>query len=345
MIKFDNILKKTMLTVSVSMLALTSAACASPSTSVYSGFQGTDAKPIIEQKDTSKKRGIKVISNGKDIIEADDNVLVIENGDGDEAKIVVDGDAINISNAFAFEVKDGHKVIINGQEVDHNKHVLINVAKANERALKEVKRELKRVEKRLKKADSEIEREALESARDGLEDAIEDMEERRENIIEFRADVFEWEQDRKAALKDALKQLKENERELGHARVIMLEELAEARIDIEEAFEEMDFDFDFDFDFDDIDIHIIGDSDLKDVEKVRIRAIKQARDNLDNLEARHLKQLKRSEERLKKQQDRLARELERSKAREEALREERKALEKKIAEQEKAEEDSENNQK
>jgi predicted nucleic acid-binding Zn-ribbon protein len=349
MIKYENILKKITLAASVSLMAMASAACASPNASAYNGFQDTDAEPVAEEKQKVKeKRGIKIISNGKQVVDLNEEGVFIVDGDGDgKTRIVIDGngDGVKIKNGFAFEVKDGKKIILNGQEVDQNSRVFINVAKANERALREVARELKRVEKKLKKADNEVEREALESARDSLKEAIEGMKERRENIVEFRADVFEWEQDRKEAIKEAIKELKSNEKELGRARVIMLEELAEAREEIAEAFEDMDFDFDFDFDFDDMDIHIIDESDLADIEKVRVRAIKQARDNLDSLEERHLKQLKRSEERLKKQQDRLARELDRSKAREEALRKEREALEKKIAEQEIAKEDAEDNQK
>lgn len=372
MIKVEDILKKTVLVAGVSILALSGTACAassaSSSPSIHNAYQDGQEAPVVEEKAKKKEKNknkqknkekhqIRVISNGHKLVESketkDGNVLIIDDGDGNKTEILINGDTIELDTDKVFELKDGKKIVLNGKTIDENGFIfnssgdrvpIISISRANEMALREVTRELKSIEKQIKNADSEFEREVLEQARDGLIVAIEDMKERRNDIVEFRADIFEWEEDRKRSIKDALKELKSNEKELGRARIIMLEELEEARHDIEEAFQDMEFDFEFDFDFDDVEVHI-DESDLKDIEKTRLKALKRARKELDKLEKRHLRSLKHSEERLKRQQERLQHELARSKERQEALRLEREELEKRIAEMEKAEQERKDNQK
>ncbi len=161
--------------------------------------------------------------------------------------------------------------------------------KKHKEALKEAKAALAEVSERLAKAKNKSEKQALKAAQRGLQAAIVSLEERRMRhviVAPSRVEIARIESD---AMADALEHLADREVELTEMRVDLKGDIAEARREIEEALGDLELELDLD----------------GDVRTLRIESLKSAELSLEEMEKHHLEALKRAEEDIKRERERL----------------------------------------
>ncbi len=200
-------------------------------------------------------------------------------------------------------IQSGKPVVIDG---DIDSHVIIernpNVkvrritsGHGNKQALKSLDKSIKKVTKRLANADNEYEREALEEALQGLHVARESIINEQHNTVFIQRHEVEVERAHREAMREALSDLSEQEGDLTEMRVEVIEEMAEAREEIAEALEELN-----------VELEISTDGDIQ---TIRLNALKEAQEELEEIEQHQLEAIKRAEKELRKTRKRLEREL------------------------------------
>lgn len=160
---------------------------------------------------------------------------------------------------------------------------------AFEEALEEAQDALSDVVARLKKTKNKDERLALEAAKRGLMTAIETLETRRVRHIAMGPSRIEIAAIEADALRGALKQLEIQQGELSSMRFDLKGELEDAREEIEEALGELELELDLD----------------GDIRALRFEALQSAGKSLDEMERDHLDALKRAEEDIRRERERL----------------------------------------
>ena len=176
-------------------------------------------------------------------------------------------------------------------------HIEHASSKAREEAIQETETALEKVETRLKKASKKAEREALEAARNGLVSALEALRASAEHLsfaYASRPSAREMREIELSALEGALTNMEEQLSDLGHVRIDIKDDLADARASIAEAMADIEIEVDLD-----------GER-----HEHHVRGLEEAAAELERMEEHQLEGLKRAEERLQRERERLEQRLE-----------------------------------
>ena len=227
-------------------------------------------------KEVKKQRVIKVLKPGKTLSE-EKRIFVVKGVDKDSKGRII------VSNSHIPAQMDKHRL----EQIEKAKH--------------SIEKSKMKIEKKLSQADSEEERYALEIALESLESARASLDEQSHFIVKFNGETDALGHHHMVELTEALKGVEINQLELEDVRIELIEELSEAKDELREA-------------LDDIELEINID-EHGEVHELRIKALKEAKKNLEGMEERHLEAIKQAEESLKRTRAELERKLAEKKAR------------------------------
>ncbi len=164
-----------------------------------------------------------------------------------------------------------------------------------EQAKESIESSLSKMQEKLSKAKNEYERQAINSAIESLNEAKISLDEQSALMVDIDQEFHSLSDIHVEAITEALAEVNLSEEELIDVKVELMDELAEARIEIQEALNDLDLEFIVD--------------EQGEFHELRVRALKQAELSLKGMEEKHIEALKRAEADLKRTREELERKL------------------------------------
>lgn len=189
------------------------------------------------------------------------------------------------------DAKAGSREDLDSKELDVEKAMRVHGENARQKAIVETREALEKVEARLKKASRKDEKRALKAAQDGLQVALQALESKHSHMALAYAGPSREEIRRIEieAMEDALEDMEVQVDDLDRLRIELKEDLSDAREDIREAFEDIEQEFEFD----------------AEARERYVIDLDHAVRTLDQMEEQQLEGLRRAEEQLKRERERL----------------------------------------